>query len=115
MKLANISARMVAMHSRSYSAASGRLQARQTVKPVNFICLAPEAREVFLSGDFNRWNPSSHPMSRHVDGSWHSSVPLKHGGHLYHFVVDGHPINDPRAQGLARNDLGQKVSMILVS
>ena len=92
-----------------------RLQARKTVLPVNFICLAPQAGMVHLAGDFNSWNPTSHPMNRSFDGSWHLSVPLGHGGHHYQFLVDGLPVNDPRAQGLARNVQGEKVSMILVS
>ncbi len=95
--------------------ASGRLQARTTVKPINFLCFAPQAREVFLMGDFNDWNPASMPMKRHFDGSWQLSVPLTHGSRLYQFVVDGQPTNDPRAQGLTRNDRGDKVSMIMVS
>jgi 1,4-alpha-glucan branching enzyme len=92
-----------------------RLQAKATVKPVNFICLAPQAKQVHLIGDFNDWDPASHPMKRHVDGSWHLSVTLGHGGHHYQFLVDGHRHNDPRAQGLARNEQGEKVSMLFVS
>lgn len=92
-----------------------RLQARATVKPVNFICLAPQAKQVFVMGDFNQWNETSHPMQRNVDGSWHVSVPLGHGGQHYQFVVDGVRTNDPRAQGLVRNAAGEKVSMLLVS
>lgn len=92
-----------------------RLQARATLKPINFICLAPEAKQVFLIGDFNQWNTSSHPMKRNVDGSWHLAVPMGHGGHHYQFLIDGERKNDPRAQGLARNAAGEKVSMLMVS
>ncbi len=92
-----------------------RLQARQTLKPVNFICIAPEAKAVNITGDFNDWHPTSHPMKRSFDGSWHLPVSLGHGGHHYQFIVDGKKVNDPRAQGLARNEAGEKVSMILVS
>ncbi len=94
---------------------AGRLNARTTIKPVNFLCLAPQAKAVFLSGDFNQWDPTNLPMTRHVDGSWQAAVPLRHGSHLYHFLVDGVPTNDPRAQGVARNELGERVSMIMVS
>lgn len=92
-----------------------RLQARATLKPINFICIAPEAKEVLLVGDFNDWHPTSQPMKRNVDGSWHLSVQLSHGCHHYQFVVDGHRKNDPRAQGLARNEAGEKVSMLMIS
>ncbi len=97
------------------NAVGQRLQARANVKPVHFICIAPAAHRVVMVGDFNGWNPSSHPMTRHVDGSWHLSVPLKHGGHAYQFLIDGQPAHDPRAQGLTRNPMGEKVSMTFVS
>ena len=92
-----------------------RLQAKATLKPINFIHLAPQAKEVFLVGDFNDWNPSSHPMKKGHDGAFGLSVTLGHGGHHYQFLVDGKRVNDPRAQGLARNESGEKVSLLLVS
>lgn len=54
-------------------------------------------------------------MDRKPDGSWQLAVPMGHGGRQYQFVVDGQFVNDPRAQGLARNARGEKVSMIFVS
>ena len=54
-------------------------------------------------------------MKKGFDGTWQISVTLGHGGHHYQFLVDGKAVNDPRAQGLARNLQGEKVSMILVS
>ena len=102
-----------------------RIETRQLAAPapsgpshaeaINFICIAPEAKEVFLVGDFNNWQPAGHPMKRNVDGSWHLSVSLGHGGHHYQFLIDGQRKNDPRAQGLARNAAGEKVSMLMVS
>ena len=104
------------MHSlRPESSPLRRLQVRATLKPINFFCLIPAAKEVYLVGDFNDWNPSSHPMKRSFDGSFQRSVTLGHGGHHYQFLVDGKPVNDPRAQGLVRNEKGEKVSMIFVS
>jgi 1,4-alpha-glucan branching enzyme len=92
-----------------------RLKPLATRKPVNFFCVAPRAAEVFLVGDFNAWQSPGLPMLRGPDGTWHLAVTLGHGGHHYQFIVDGQPVNDPRAQGLARNERGAKVSMILVS
>ena len=92
-----------------------RYSARNFSKPVNFICTTPDAREVFIAGDFNDWHPRSHPMKRHPDGAWHAQLPLGHGHHHYRFLVDGKPTLDPRAQGIARDHLGEKVSLIAVS
>ena len=95
--------------------APDRYSARKMVKPVNFICVAPEARRVCLIGDFNGWNRESHPMKRQPDGSWLVQIPLHHGHHHYVFLVDGKAVLDPRAQGIARNPQGERVSLMAVS
>jgi 1,4-alpha-glucan branching enzyme len=92
-----------------------RYSAKKMAKPINFICLAPDASEVFLIGDFNDWHPTSTPMKRHVDGSWMAQVPLHHGHHHYQFLIDGRTHLDPRAQGTARNERNEKVSLLAVS
>jgi 1,4-alpha-glucan branching enzyme len=84
-------------------------------KPVSFICVAPQAEHVSLIGDFNEWHPNATPMHRHVDGSWQVQVHLTHGHHRYQFLVDGQPMLDPRAQGVARNEKNEKVSLLAVS
>jgi 1,4-alpha-glucan branching enzyme len=92
-----------------------RYSANNMVKPVNFVCIAPDATNVFLAGDFNDWSLDSHPMKRQPDGAWFAEVPLNHGHHHYRFVVDGKQILDPKAQGTARDHTGEKVSLVAVS
>jgi len=99
----------------SHSHPLARNAARKTVKPINFICTAPEAKRVTLIGDFNDWDPNAHPLKRHVDGSWSLQVTLGHGHHHYQFLIDGKPTLDPRAQGIARNEQNEKVSLLAVS
>jgi 1,4-alpha-glucan branching enzyme len=92
------------------------LPARQkTLRAVNFICAAPGAKSVALVGDFNRWQPATHLMKQMPDRSWLISVELKHGHHRYAFLVDGILTLDPRAQGITRNDKGERVSLLPVS
>jgi 1,4-alpha-glucan branching enzyme len=99
----------------SHSHPLARNAARRTVKPINFICTAPEAKRVTLIGDFNDWDPNAHPLKRHVDGSWSLQVTLGHGHHHYQFLIDGKATLDPRAQGIARNEQNEKVSLLAVS
>lgn len=106
---------MSASHLRSFGSHNRYSAAVKTVKPINFICLAPEAQTVHLVGDFNDWHPTANPMKRHVDGSWQVQVPLAPGHHHYLFAIDGKTILDPRAQGIARNEKSEKVSMVSVS
>ena len=37
---------------------------KEKAKKVNFSLLAPQAESVSIAGDFNDWNPKSHPMKR---------------------------------------------------
>jgi 1,4-alpha-glucan branching enzyme len=92
-----------------------RFAAKVMAKPVNFYCAAPRAESVNLTGDFNKWNPSSLPMERRRDGWWFLQVPLTHGHHQYRFLVDGKPHLDPQATGIARDDRNEEVSLIAVS
>jgi 1,4-alpha-glucan branching enzyme len=92
-----------------------RYGAQQNLRAVNFICNAPEAQSVSLVGDFNQWNPASHPMKQQPDRAWLLRVELKHGHHRYAFLVDGQLTLDPRAQGITRNDQNERVSLIPVS
>lgn len=93
-----------------------RKQAPKKVsKPVNFMFLAPQAQSVSLVGDFNGWNPLTNPLRRMPDGAWMITVELPHGHHRYVFLADNQPHLDPRAQGIARNDKNERVSLVAVS
>ncbi len=92
-----------------------RYSAKKMAKPINFVCLAPEARRVTLIGDFNDWDPNAFPMRKQPDGNWSLQIPLNHGHHHYQFLIDGKPTLDPRAQGVGRNESDQKVSIVAVS
>jgi 1,4-alpha-glucan branching enzyme len=91
------------------------LSARNTIKPIPFTFMALEAKEVFIAGDFNDWDSTAHPMKRMPDGAWRTEITLSHGHHHYLFIVDGKPTLDPRAQGIARNEQNEKVSLVSVS
>ncbi len=99
----------------SHSHPLERYSVKKTIKPVNFICLATEAKQVSLIGDFNDWHPNATPMKRHTDGAWHAQISLGAGHHHYQFMVDGKPMLDPKAQGISRNEKNEKVSLIAVS
>ena len=88
---------------------------QQTLRAINFICNAPQAKTVTLVGDFNQWNPAAHPMKQMPDRSWLLMVELKHGHHRYAFLVDGVLTLDPHSQGITRNDKGERVCLVPVS
>lgn len=95
--------------------AQNRYSAKKMAKPINFVCNAPDARQVYLLGNFNGWNSNSHPMQRMPDGAWVLQVPLHHGHHQYRFLVDGKVELDPKASGVARDQNGECASLLAVS
>jgi 1,4-alpha-glucan branching enzyme len=86
---------------------------RQAASPVHFYHHAPQAQLVELAGDFNHWRP--YPMEQRDGGWWFLEVMLSAGHHQYRFLVDGRPVLDSRAMGIARNELNETVSVVAVS
>ena len=75
-------------------------------KKVEFSLSAPEAKEVFLTGEFNHWNIRSMPMKRGKDGNWKVHASLAPGRYEYKFVVDNHWVEGLPAAELAANAFG---------
>ena len=92
-----------------------RYSARRTLHHVDFFCDAPGASRVCLIGDFNGWDGATTPMHRTPDGRWMATLELHHGHHQYLFVVDGQRKLDPHADGIARNEQYEHVSLKAVS
>jgi len=88
---------------------------QKPLRAINFICHAPQAKTVSLVGDFNQWDAAAHPMKQMPDRAWLLNVELKHGHHRYAFLVDGVLTLDPHAQGITRNDKGERVCLVPVS
>ncbi len=61
---------------------------------VIFTLDAPQAKNVFLVGDFNNWNPTLEKMEV-VDGKYSVYLFLLAGTYRYKFVVDGEWVVDP--------------------
>lgn len=52
------------------------------------------AKQVYVAGDFNSWNPTAFPMKKTKEG-WTFRVHLPMGKTRYKFIVDGNWILDP--------------------
>jgi hypothetical protein len=55
---------------------------------------APQAKSVFLVGDFNGWNPTIDKLIR-LDGGYEIRLYLLPGRYRYRFLVDGVSMSDP--------------------
>jgi 1,4-alpha-glucan branching enzyme len=74
----------------------------------------PDARQVYLAGDFNQWNSARHRMSRARDGSFKVKVSLKPGEYQYKFIADGVWIADAGAARQAPNPFGGVNSVVRI-
>lgn len=73
----------------------------------------PEARQVYIAGDFNNWSPNTFAMKKEGD-EWVIKVHLSDGKHLYKFVVDEKWIIDPANKLWEQNEHGTGNSVIWV-
>ena len=71
-----------------------------------FSLSAPQATSVFIVGNFNQWNPSSHPLKKDKQGAWKISLPLDPGQYEYRFFIDGEWKNDPNCSSFIENSFG---------
>ena len=94
-----------------------RKAAKKTpVKTVTFELKAPDAKEVYLAGDFNQWDPGKTPLKANKkNGSWKGSLKLEPGRYHYKFVVDGHWWTDPANTNNEWNQYGTQNSILDVN
>ena len=74
----------------------------------------PDARQVYLAGDFNQWNSAKHRMSKAHDGTFRVKVALKQGEYQYKFIADGLWIADAEAQCQVANPFGGVNSVVRI-
>jgi 1,4-alpha-glucan branching enzyme len=79
-----------------------------------FVCdLSPSAREVYLVGEFNNWNPRADRMTKTKNG-FRRTLQLSPGEYQYKFLVDGQWHNDPSAVKQVPNAYGTTNSVVRV-
>ena len=75
---------------------------------------APDAREVFLLGDFNDWDPTASPMKKDGQGLWKTSMLLAPGRYEYKLLVDGQWRLDANNPNRALNALGSENNVLVI-
>ena len=84
------------------------------LKPVRFGYFNADAREVYLVGSFNNWDPHANPMTRDAMGDWSVELTLPPGEYHYRLMVDGEWRDDPNAQQTAMNVYGGFDAVVVV-
>jgi hypothetical protein len=71
------------------------------------------AKNVFLAGDFNKWDPKAYAMKKEGDDRTFP-VHLSTGKHLYKFIVDDKWMNDPGNALWEQNEYGNGNSVLWI-
>lgn len=71
------------------------------------------AKQVFLAGEFNNWDPKAYAMQRQGN-EWVFPVNLSAGKHLYKFIVDDKWIIDPGNKLWEQNEHGTGNSIVWI-
>ncbi|MBM3244159.1 MAG: hypothetical protein FJZ12_04945 [Candidatus Omnitrophica bacterium] len=61
---------------------------------IMFSVFAPEAKDVFLVGEFNNWQINESARMAQNNGTWSKKINLDTGKYRYRFVIDGNWVED---------------------
>ena len=86
---------------------------KATAKAVVFTVHGEKGHNVFLAGEFNKWNPTAKKMA-FKGGVYRTSLKLAAGTYQYKFVIDGTWCADPENVNSVPNDQGTFNSVITV-
>ncbi len=89
---------------------------RDALKVQTFSISAPEAKNVYIVGDFNSWRADDTSRLEPLpDGIWEKKMALKPGNYKYKFIVDGEWRQDPANLRSATNNFGGVDSLLSVT
>ncbi|UCF77786.1 MAG: hypothetical protein JSW03_06645 [Candidatus Eiseniibacteriota bacterium] len=87
---------------------------RRTEQGIAFEFFAPDARAVYLAGEFNNWAPDQDLMTKGEDGVFRIIKQLTPGSYEYKFVVDGTWKEDPSNPAKKADPYGGFNSVLVV-
>jgi len=93
---------------------SGNLNKSTNERKVEFNFHAPDAKSVYLSGEFNNWDIQSIPMKKENGKEWKITVNLAPGRYEYKYFADGAWIEDVPGVEKSFNDFGTRNLVIHV-
>lgn len=85
------------------------------LRSIRLELLRPQAREVFVAGSFNDWQPTATPLKPAGDGKWVVKLSLPPGRYEYRFVADGEWVDDSNAKQFIPNPHGGANALLIVS
>ena len=88
---------------------------RRVPEGILFVINAPNAQNVYLTGEFTNWSREGIRMEKdEKTGFWKAVLHLEPGEYEYRFIVDGVWIKDPNNTDSVLNEFGQENSLLIV-
>jgi len=82
---------------------------------VFFSIFAPDAREVYVVGDFNNWKIDRESCMQKEGSFWAKRINIACGKHRYRFVIDGKWTEDPNNPSKESNPYGEMDSILEIA
>ncbi len=82
---------------------------------VFFSIFAPDAREVYVVGDFNNWKIDGDSRMQKDGSFWAKRINLNSGKYRYRFVIDGKWTEDPNNPSKEVNPYGEMDSLLEIA
>ena len=94
---------------------AAKTAAAPVAKSVTFTVHAEKGKDVYVAGEFNKWDPTAKKMAyKAKDGIYAATVKLVPGEYQYKFVVDGEWRLDAANPNFVPNDYGTLNSLLTV-
>lgn len=88
-------------------------EAPSMARDILFNVNAPNAKDIYVVGDFNNWNTAEDcRLSRLENGRWEKKLGLNPGRHKYKFIIDGEWVQDSQNNEREQNSFGTFDSVI---
>ncbi|MEW5818057.1 MAG: glycogen-binding domain-containing protein [Spirochaetota bacterium] len=81
---------------------------------VRFLFKAEEGKTIFLTGDFNNWDPFLYQLEEQQPGLYSLTLKMPPGKHAYHFIYNGKTFLDPLNPSLGVNPAGDAASTFVL-
>jgi len=79
----------------------------RAIREVNFEIEAPNAKDIYIVGDFNHWTKTDeNKLDKFADGRWKKKLDLSPGRYKYKFIVDGEWTLDTKNAEREQNTFG---------
>ncbi len=92
--------------------AKAKKNTKTKLREVKFSFESIDATEIFVLGDFNKWDPTADPLINDGSGKWNRVVQVLPGKYDYKFLVDGQWMVDPCNDQRTLNCFGTENSVL---